>query len=54
METAIKIINSDKVQTYVEKPSKYEQDFPKEETKKNDEKDNDTEKNKDKSVKEDK
>ena len=53
LETAIKIINSDKVQTYIDKPSKYEQDFPKEEVKSEDKKEqNSTEKKTDKSVKE--
>ncbi len=33
LETAIKIINLDRVKTYIEKPSKYDQDFPKEENK---------------------
>ena len=53
LETAIKIINAGKVGEYIEKPSKYEQDFPKEEVKEKDTKEqNDTEKKKDKSVKE--
>ena len=33
LETAIKIIKADKINEYIEKPSKYEQDFPKEEKK---------------------
>ena len=45
LETAIKIIKADKVNDYIEKPSKYEQDFPKEEAKETVKKDNnDTEK----------
>ena len=53
METAIKIIKAGKVEEYIEKPSKYEQDFPKEEVKSEDKKEqNGTEKKADKSVKE--
>ena len=33
LDTAIKIIKANKVSEYIEKPSKYEQDFPKEENK---------------------
>ena len=54
METAIKIIKADKVKAYIEKPSKYEQDFPKEETKQDVEKNNNTEDKKDTSVKQEK
>lgn len=35
LETAIKIINANKVSEYIETPSKYEQDFPKEKIEKN-------------------
>ncbi len=53
LETAIKIIKAGKVEEYIEKPSKYEQDFPKEEVKSEDKKEqNSTEKKTDKSVKE--
>lgn len=53
LETAIKIIKAGKVEEYIEKPSKYEQDFPKEEVKSEDKKEqNGTEKKADKSVKE--
>lgn len=55
LETAIKVINLDRVKVYIEKPSKYEQDFPKkEEIKQNVEKDNNEENKKDKSIKEEK
>ncbi len=40
LDTAIKIIKANKVSEYIEKPSKYEQDFPKEEKKDLKEKDN--------------
>jgi len=54
LETAIKIIKADKVKDYIEKPSKYDQDFPKEENKTDVEKDNNTETQKDGSVKQEK
>ena len=54
LETAIKIIKANKVKDYIEKPSKYEQDFSKEEIKDNAKKDSDTENKKDESVKEEK
>lgn len=55
LETAIKVINLDRVKVYIEKPSKYEQDFPKkEEIKQNVEKDNNEENKKDKSIEEEK
>ncbi len=40
LDTAIKIIKANKVSEYIEKPSKYEQDFPKEEKKDLKEEDN--------------
>ena len=40
LDTAIKIIKANKVSEYIEKPSKYEQDFPKEEKKDLKERDN--------------
>ena len=40
LDTAIKIIKANKVSEYIEKPSKYEQDFPKEEKKEVKEEDN--------------
>ncbi|MBR3655186.1 MAG: S41 family peptidase [Elusimicrobia bacterium] len=52
LETAIKIIKAGKVGEYIEKPSKYEQDFPKEEVKKDTKEENNTEKKTDESVKE--
>ena len=56
LETAIKIIKAGKIKEYIEKPSKFEQDFPKEEIKKVEEKksDNDTDNKKTESMKEEK
>jgi carboxyl-terminal processing protease len=47
LETAIKVINLNRVNTYIEKPSKYEQDFPKDDIKKDVEQKNDIEKKND-------
>ena len=44
LETAIKIINLDRVKMYIEKPLKYEQDFPKEEIKEDIQKDKENKK----------
>lgn len=55
LETAIKIIKTDKVKEYIENPSKYEQDFPKEEVKKDsDKKDKETKTENDEKVKDEK
>ena len=52
LDTAIKIIKANKVLEYIEKPSKYEQDFPKEEVREDTKEQNNTEKEIEKSVKE--
>ena len=44
LETAIKIIEANKVKTYIEKPSQFEKDFPKQEQKINDNNKNDDKK----------
>ncbi len=55
LDTAIKIIKANKVSEYIEKPSKYEQDFPKEEKKEvKEENDTETKTEKKDSKKEDK
>lgn len=55
LEAAIKIIKTDKVKEYIENPSKYEQDFPKEETKEDlDKKDKETKTENDEKIKDEK